>query len=132
MPTASADRLEKITRDLLVGAGATEEEAASVAEGVIGANLAGHDSHGIIQIPSYIERIEVGHIVCGAPMDVVRETATTMVVDGNWGFGYHVSKFVMGSIIEKAAASGVAAATVYRQGHVGGWRRIRSWRRKRG
>ena len=119
MPTVSSDRLEKITRDLLMGAGATEQEAASVAEGVIGANLAGHDSHGIIQIPSYIERIEVGHIVCGAPMDVVRETATTMVVDGNWGFGYHVSKFVMGSIIEKAAASGVAAATVYRQGHVG-------------
>ena len=119
MPTVSSDRLEKITRDLLVGAGATEDEAASVAEGVIGANLAGHDSHGIIQIPSYIERIEVGHIVCGAPMDVVRETATTMVVDGNWGFGYHVSKFVMGSIIEKAGASGVAAATVYRQGHVG-------------
>ena len=119
MPTVSAERLEEITRDLLVGAGATKDEAASVAEGVIGANLAGHDSHGIIQIPSYIERIEVGHIVCGAPMDVVRETATTMVVDGNWGFGYHVSKFVMQSIIDKAAAGGVAAATVYRQGHVG-------------
>ena len=119
MPTVSAERLEEITRDLLTGAGATEDEAASVAEGVIGANLAGHDSHGIIQIPSYIERIEVGHIVCGAPMDVVRETATTMVVDGNWGFGYHVSKFVMEKIIEKAAAGGVAAATVYRQGHVG-------------
>ena len=119
MPTVPADSLEKITRDLLVGAGATEDEAASVAEGVIGANLAGHDSHGIIQIPTYIDRIEVGHIVCDAPMDVVRETATTMVVDGNWGFGFHVSKIVMESIIEKALASGVAAATVYRQGHVG-------------
>ena len=74
MPTVQADRLELIARDLLMGAGATEHEAASVAEGVVGANLAGHDSHGIIQIPSYIERIEVGHIVCGAPMDVVRET----------------------------------------------------------
>ena len=31
----------------------------------------------------------------------------------------HVSNFVMQAIIEKAAASGVAAATVYRQGHVG-------------
>ena len=119
MPIVPADRLERITQDLLMGAGATEDEADSVADGVVGANLAGHDSHGIIQIPSYIERIEVGHIVCGAPMDVVRETATTMVVDGNWGFGYHVSKFVMQAIIEKAAASGVAAATVYRQGHVG-------------
>ena len=119
MPTVPADRLERITRDLLMGAGATEAEAESVADGVIGANLAGHDSHGIIQIPTYIDRIEVGHIVCDAPLDVVRETATTMVVDGNWGFGFHVSKIVMESIIEKASASGVAAATVYRQGHVG-------------
>ena len=119
MPTVSADRLEEIARRLLTGAGATASEAAYVAEGVVGANLAGHDSHGIIQIPSYIERIEVGHIVPGARIDVVRETPTTMVVNGNWGFGYTVAKFVMESSIQKAAANGVAAATVFRQGHVG-------------
>ena len=43
MPTVPADSLELIARDLLMGAGATEHEAASVAEGVVGANLAGHD-----------------------------------------------------------------------------------------
>lgn len=119
MPTVSAERLQEIARGLLQGAGATKREAECVAEGVVGANLAGHDSHGIIQIPSYIERIEAVHIVPGARIDVVRETATTMVVDGNWGFGYTVSKFVMESCIQKAASSGVAAATVFRQGHVG-------------
>ncbi len=119
MPTVSAERLQEIARGLLQGAGATKREAECVAEGVVGANLVGHDSHGIIQIPSYIERIEAGHIVPGARIDVVRETATTMVVDGNWGFGYTVSKFVMESCIQKAASSGVAAATVFRQGHVG-------------
>lgn len=119
MPTVSAERLQEIARGLLQGAGATKREAECVAEGVVGANLVGHDSHGIIQIPSYIERIEAGHIVPGARIEVVRETATTMVVDGNWGFGYTVSKFVMESCIQKAASSGVAAATVFRQGHVG-------------
>lgn len=119
MPTVSAERLQEIARGLLQGAGATKREAECVAEGVVGANLVGHDSHGIIQIPSYIERIEAGHIVPGARIDVVRETPTTMVVDGNWGFGYTVSKFVMESCIQKAASSGVAAATVFRQGHVG-------------
>lgn len=119
MPTVSAECLKEIARGLLQGAGATKREADCVAEGVVGANLAGHDSHGIIQIPSYIERIEAGHIVPGARIDVVRETATTMVVDGNWGFGYTVSKFVMESCIQKAASSGIAAATVFRQGHVG-------------
>ena len=32
----------------------------------VDANLAGHDSHGIIQIPTYIDRMQVGHIVPGA------------------------------------------------------------------
>ena len=119
MPTVSADRLRTIAAALLRAAGAGEEEAAVVARHCIGANLAGHDSHGIIQIPTYIDRIEVGHIVPGAPIDVVRDTPTTTVVDGNWGFGYTVSEHAMRATIEKADKNNVAAATVYRQGHVG-------------
>ena len=52
-------------------------------------------------------------------MDVVRETPTTTVVDGNWGFGYTVSEHVMRTTVEKARENNVAAATVFRQGHVG-------------
>lgn len=119
MPNVSAEQLEKIASELLRGAGATEHEASTVSAGILSANLAGHDSHGIIQLPTYVDRIKVGHIVPGAPMDVVKETPTTMVVDGNWGFGYTVSKYVMESIIQKAETGNVAAATVFRQGHVG-------------
>ena len=54
----------------------------------IEANLVGHDSHGIIQIPGYIDRIRAGHIVPGAKWEIVQESPTTTVVDGNWGFGY--------------------------------------------
>ena len=119
MPTIPADRLQQIGAQLLQGAGASEEEATIVSRHSIGANLAGHDSHGIIQIPTYIERIKQGHIVPGAPIEVVRQTATTTVVDGHWGFGYVVSERAMEMTIEKARQSGVAAATVYRQSHVG-------------
>ena len=61
----------------------------------VNANLAGHDSHGIIQIPTYIERIKVGHIVPGAPWKIVQELPTTTVVDGHWGFGYVVNERAM-------------------------------------
>ncbi len=63
MPIVSADRLRSIAASLLRGAGASGEEAATVARHSIAANLAGHDSHGIIKIPTYIERIRMGHIV---------------------------------------------------------------------
>ena len=80
----------------------------------IEANLAGHDSHGIIQIPTYIDRMTVGHIVPGAPWTIVHESPTTTVVDG-----YVVSERAMRLTIEKADRANVAAATVIRQGHIG-------------
>lgn len=119
MPNVPADRLQSIADQLLQGAGVSSEEAAIVSRHSIGANLAGHDSHGIIQIPTYIDRIKRGHIVPGAPFEVVRETPSTTVVDGHWGFGYVVSERAMKLTMDKARACGIAAATVFRQGHVG-------------
>jgi uncharacterized oxidoreductase len=119
MPRVPAERLRRIAQDLLVAAGAPPEEAAIVARHSIDANLAGHDSHGIIQIPTYIERIKVGHIVPGAPWTIVQESPTTTVVDGHWGFGYVVTERAMRLTIDKARSANVAAATVFRQGHIG-------------
>ena len=119
MPTVQADRLTTISEELLKGSGASAEEAEIISRHSVGANLAGHDSHGIIQIPTYIDRVKRGHIVPGAEFEVLRDTPTTTVVDGHWGFGYVVSERLMKMTIEKAKASGVAAATVFRQSHVG-------------
>ncbi|HEY4250232.1 MAG TPA: Ldh family oxidoreductase [Roseomonas sp.] len=119
MPTIPAPRLREIGRALLIGAGVPPEEAETVARHCIGANLAGHDSHGIIQIPSYIDRVKAGHIVPGAPWEIVQESATTTVVDGHWGFGYVANERAMRLTIEKARKVNVAATTVFRQGHIG-------------
>ena len=119
MPTVSHDRLQTIADRLLQCAGASDEEAGVIARHVIGANLAGHDSHGIIQVPTYIDRVKRGHIVPGAPFDIVNETPSTLVADGHWGFGYVVSERAMSLLIEKGKQQGSAAATVYRQSHVG-------------
>ena len=119
MPKIAADRLEEIGRALFVAAGTPEDEAALVMRHIVGANLVGHDSHGVIQIPTYIDRIKAGHIVPGAPWVIVKESPTTTVVDGNWGFGYVANERAMRLTIEKAEKSNVAAATVFRQGHIG-------------
>src|SRR3954454_6187489 len=119
MPKIQADRLEEIGRVLFEAAGTPKEEAALVIRHIIGANLVGHDSHGVIQIPTYIDRIKAGHIVPGAPWKIVQESATTTVVDGHWGFGYVANERAMRLTIEKAQKSNVAAATVFRQGHIG-------------
>jgi uncharacterized oxidoreductase len=119
MPNVTAEHLRQIASGLLIAAGASEEEAAVIARYNIGANLVGHDSHGIILIPSYIDRIKAGHIVPQAPWVITQETPTTTVVDAHWGFGYVATDRAMRYTIEKAKKQNVAAATVFRQSHVG-------------
>jgi LDH2 family malate/lactate/ureidoglycolate dehydrogenase len=119
MPRLQADRPTKIGALLLQAAGASQEEAEAVAVGCVNANLAGHDSHGIIAIPTYIDRIKAGHILPGAKWTIVQESPATTVIDGHWGFGFHVNTKAMQLTIEKAKKSNVAACTVFRQSHVG-------------
>jgi uncharacterized oxidoreductase len=119
MPQVAADRLHRIGAALLVAAGAPPHEAEIVMSHSVDANLAGHDSHGIIQIPTYIDRMHAGHIVPGAPWEVVQESSTTTVIDGHWGFGYVATERAMRLTIDKADRGNVAATTVFRQGHIG-------------
>lgn len=119
MPNVQADQLRIIGARILEGAGAKPEHAAVIARHTVGANLAGHDSHGIILVPTYIDRIKRDHIDPTADYEITRETDSTITVDGHWGFGYVVSEFTMSKVIEKAKAHGVGAATVFRQSHVG-------------
>src|SRR3712207_161072 len=118
MPRGSPDDLHRIGKALLVAAGAPPDEAEIVRQHSNDANLAGHDSHGIIQIPTYIDRIQAGHIVPAAPWTTEQESATTTVIDGHWGFGYTVTERAMRLTIDKARRSNVAATTVFRQGHI--------------
>src|ERR1700743_2727919 len=119
MPIVQAERLTRIGTALLKAAGGSEEEASAVGIGGVNANLAGHDSHGIIAVPTYIDRVKAGHIVPGAPWTIVPESPNPTVIDGHWGFGFHVNAKAMELTIKKAKTANVAACTVFRQSHVG-------------
>ena len=58
MPNFEPDHLEKLAFAIYVAKGTPEEEASVVATHQIKANLVGHDSHGVIHIPEYCERID--------------------------------------------------------------------------
>ncbi len=119
MPSIAPETLHDTGMAIFQAAGASREEAQIVMEHLVGANLAGHDSHGVILIPSYINRIKRSHIVPGAPLEIERESPTTAHLNGNWGFGYVVTTQAMEMAIAKAKEHNVAAITIHFQGHVG-------------
>ncbi len=119
MPVFTPDYLHKVAYHIYRAKGASEQEAEIVATHQVKANLVGHDSHGVIHIPEYVDRINRGHIVPGAPFVVDRETPCTAVINGNWGFGFVVTERAMNMAIDKARDNGVAAITIYHQSHIG-------------
>ena len=115
----AADALQSFIAELFVRQGAAEAEARDVAEHLVGSNLAGHDSHGVMRSTWYMEKIDKGEIVPGAPIDVARSSATTAALDGHWGFGQPIARRGMELAIEKAAEHDLGCVTVRRCNHVG-------------
>jgi len=119
MKRVSAELLVRLVFELYVHAGVKHEDARLVSEYQVGANLAGHDSHGVYLVPVYLERIQKGQIVPNAPIEILDETATTARVNGNWGFGQIIATRAMALCISKARCSGVSVITIFNQNHVG-------------
>ena len=119
MPVFTPEYLHKVAVHIYRAKGTPDHEAEIVATHQVKANLVGHDSHGVIHIMEYCERIDKGHIVPGAPFVVERETPTTAVINGNWGFGFVVTEKAMSMAIDKAKTQGVSAITVHLQSHIG-------------
>jgi len=114
-----APHLHAISRNIFVAAGVSRHIAEDVSEILINANLAGHDSHGVLRIPSYLEGIENGSIRPSAEPTVLRETDNTLHIDGENGFGHYTARYATRRAIEKAKSERTCFATLIRTGHIG-------------
>ena len=119
MPIITAEKLETIGRRIFEAAGASPEEAETVVAGIVRANLVGLDSHGVIRIPQYLGMVREGKMKFGQPVEVVRETATTAVLNGNWGPGQVCARRATEVAITKARAQGLGAVGLQQSNHVG-------------
>jgi|DewCreStandDraft_5_1066085.scaffolds.fasta_scaffold10197_3 LDH2 family malate/lactate/ureidoglycolate dehydrogenase len=119
MPVIAAEPLRRLTTAIFQAAGATRENADRVAEALVESNLVGHDSHGVIRIPSYIQAIRQGHIQPAATPTILRETPTAALVSGNWTFGHVAAKFGTEVAVAKARAQGLAAVGIVQCNHIG-------------
>lgn len=119
MPRIGSARLREITAEIFRAVGTPESVASVVAESLVDADLTGHDSHGVVRIVEYLDQIRAGHLDPQAKPEIVRETPTTLLVNGHRAFGYVTAQWTMGQLITKAAQNHVAAAGIYRCGHIG-------------
>jgi hydroxycarboxylate dehydrogenase B len=119
MPTIAAETLERITREIFTARGVPKDDATWIATLLVRANLRGHDSHGVIRIPSYVAAMKAGQTKPTPRMSIVTETPTLAIVDGDLGFGQVVARRGIHLAIDKARAQGLAAVALRRTNHVG-------------
>jgi LDH2 family malate/lactate/ureidoglycolate dehydrogenase len=119
MPTCSADLLRGLTAGLFEAVGTPADTAAFIGNSLIAANLAGHDSHGVIRILQYIEVVESGALDPTAAPEIVSIDGATLKVDGKWGWGQPAFQLATLQTIELARQYGIAIGAVDRCFHVG-------------
>ena len=83
----TADRLRRLTSAILKSGGSAAPEADLVAEHLIQANLAGHDSHGVGMIPAYVRHLGAGLVVPNTRAKLVKDDGPTLMFDGGRGYG---------------------------------------------
>jgi uncharacterized oxidoreductase len=115
----AADALEATVHDIFVAAGCASEEAALIARELIGANLAGHDSHGVVRVPLYLSWMKAGYVLPGQSVDVVTDGGAFVVLDGQFGFGQTIATQAVALGIERAQRNGSCIVALRNTGHVG-------------
>lgn len=106
-------------RRILVKAGVGEGDARIVAESLTLSNLRGVDSHGIMRLPIYVERLQKALMESDANIRVIKEDPVSAIVDGCNSLAQVTARKAMAQAIEKAKQSTLGLVLVKNSNHFG-------------
>ncbi|WP_241673008.1 malate/lactate/ureidoglycolate dehydrogenase [Lacisediminimonas profundi] len=121
IPTAA---LHQWVVELFLAIGSEQREAQLTADHLIGANLAGHDSHGVGMAPRYVLSWKAGELQLNQRVAIEQDSGTMLTVDARCGMGQAVTQEAMALAIERAQAHGVCIMGLKNTHHLG---RVGHW-----
>ena len=112
-------QLQTTTENILRALGTSDDYAREVAGSLVDAQLAGHDSHGLIRLAEYASFVNRGILHPAAQPEIVAAQGAAAVVDGNWGWGQPACHLAVRAASRIASENGVAAVTIRHCNHIG-------------
>ncbi|MHC4958261.1 MAG: Ldh family oxidoreductase [Planctomycetota bacterium] len=113
------EALERFARDVLVAAGASEDDAAQVAETLLWCDRCGKKTQGLSRLPILVRRLRAGAITTPAPMSLEKTAATTARLDAANGFGSVAGRRAMDEAVAMAREHGVGVCAIRHSNHYG-------------
>lgn len=119
-PYISWELAESFLIDAFTAVGVPEADARICTDVILESDRRGIESHGLNRFkPIYIDRINAGILNPVTEIEIVRETPTTLVIDGHDGMGMVTAHKAMDMAIDKAKALGMGMAAVRNSSHYG-------------
>jgi LDH2 family malate/lactate/ureidoglycolate dehydrogenase len=114
-----ADDLKGLARDVFIGCGMPEPDAAVAAEVAVYAQLRGSDSHGVLHLPLYVAGLLDGTIKSAPRFAMSGALASARVLDADHGLGLVAGRRAIDEAIELATQFGLGAVAVRNSSHFG-------------
>ncbi len=119
MPTLTPQALHNVSRDIFLAIGSTPQEAEAVADHLMRANLAGHDSHGVGMLPTYVRLHREERIVLNQDLRTVVDSGPILVLDAQRGVGQRLATDAVARGCTRAKEFGVCLLALRDAGHIG-------------
>ncbi|HXW24614.1 MAG TPA: Ldh family oxidoreductase [Xanthobacteraceae bacterium] len=126
------DDLARFIIAAFVAKGMAADDAATVADALVWANLRGGDSHGVVRLPRYVEVIATGDMDPAARPAFAFDSPTRFVLDGRRCAGPIAMAQATAAATERAKANGLCVGLVRHTTHTGAIGRYAQWAAERG
>jgi LDH2 family malate/lactate/ureidoglycolate dehydrogenase len=104
---------------ILTANGVPEEDARLVADSLVQADKWGHQSHGVLRLPWYVERLRKGAMKAVTDPVALVDTGAMLLLDGRDGIGQVLTERARVEAVHRAREHGIGAVGVRNSNHFG-------------
>lgn len=119
IPRVDAGRLIDFATAVYAGAGMPEADGRLVADTLVQADLWGHQSHGVLRLGWYLERVQNGVMKPVTEPEFVIDGGALALIDGHDGVGHVLSVLATREAVKRAKVHGIGAVAVRNSNHFG-------------
>ena len=128
----TAETLNRFVVQLLTAKGLSREDATTVADVLLWADLRGVSTHGVAWLPRYLELLDLGQIDATARPTIRQDEPSRFVLDGQRASGAVAMMQAIALAVERACVTGICIGGVRDTTHTGAIGRYATWAAERG